>query len=373
VVPLLFPAGILLDRFSTRRILIACMAVCSFATLGFGLAPNIWFAGVCRGLIGVTAAFGLLSAIQLASRWFQAEKMALVIGLVVTLAMVGGMISQTPIAYLVEHLGWRRAIVVNAGFGFLLLIAMIAFVREYPRGYQEAFQIQQAELAALGFWRSIYHVLKNAQNWLCGLYTSLMNFPIFVLAAVWADMYLMQTRGFTKEKASLIVSMIYFGMIIGCTCIGWISDRMRSRKRPMIVCALLALVFVFAIMYTPHMSFMEGILLFFLLGLVISGQILSYPLIAELNPPYLTGSAEGVAAVLIMAGGYFQPVFGWLLDWRWQHAMKNGIRFYSVHDYNLAMWMLPAAFIISLVIAFFIKDSYPGHHSRLEQDSNANT
>lgn len=60
-----------------------------------------------------------------------------------------------------------------------------------------------------------------------------------------------------------------------------------------------------------------------------------------------------------MASGFiFQPLFGWMMQLQWDHQMVNGVPVYSANDFNNAMWIIPIAFVIGLVISFFIKETY---------------
>jgi hypothetical protein len=43
--------------------------------------------------------------------------MALVVGVVVTMAMVGGILAQTPLALLTQNIGWRMAMQLVVAFG----------------------------------------------------------------------------------------------------------------------------------------------------------------------------------------------------------------------------------------------------------------
>ncbi|HLB58399.1 MAG TPA: MFS transporter, partial [Gammaproteobacteria bacterium] len=85
----LFPAGILLDRFSTKKLLVIAVLLCTVGTFIFGLASSYSVAAIGRFIVGTGAAFSFLSCIRLASRWFPPSKMALVTGIVVTMAMLG--------------------------------------------------------------------------------------------------------------------------------------------------------------------------------------------------------------------------------------------------------------------------------------------
>lgn len=197
----------------------------------------------------------------------------------------------------------------------------------------------------------------NIQNWLAGLFVSLVNLPLMLLGSTWGGFYLTQTQHLSSIDASFVDSLLFFGMIIGSPVVGWISDKARQRKMPMIFGTIASLIIILAIMYLPNLSYDSLAILFFMLGFAISSQIIGYPLVAESNPSILTGTSEGLASVLIMSGGFLIPVFPMLLNLHWNHAMKNGIPQYALHNYHLAFLIMPIAFLIALIAAFLVKET----------------
>lgn len=354
----MFPAGMILDRVSTRRAILSAMGASVLGVFGFSAAHALWQAEVCRFVTGISGAFCFLSCVRLASRWFPAKRLALVVGLIVTFAMTGGMVAQTPVTLMVDHFGWRATLLIDGGFGFVLLVIMVVFIQDYPRGLGEAFQAQHSELKEMGFWRAMWRTLGNTQNWLAGCYTGFLNLPVFLLGALWGSLYLVQVHGLTRAQSSAVVSMLFVGVILGSPLVGWLSDRLRQRRRPMIVGAFLSLVIMLFLIYAPHLSLFALLMIFLMLGLAISAQIISYPLIAESNSLSLTGTAEGWASVLIMSGGFMQPLFAALMNWNWDHRSVHNMPIYALHDYRLALAVMPIAMGVALIMAFFVRETH---------------
>ncbi len=358
IVLFLFPAGIILDRISTRKIILTAMLTAIVCTTVFAHTSTIWVADLCRFLTGICSSFGLLSCIRLVSRWFAPKHFALVIGLIVTIAMVGGMVAQTPLTLLTDNFGWRNALRIAAGFGVLLWLVIFSAVRDYPPDYQLTSSQLKKKATTLNFWVSLKLALTNRQNWFAGIYTSTMNLPIFLLGAMWGSLYLVEIHHLTNTTASGIISMLFIGTIIGSPLVGFLSDYMGRRKLPMVVCAILSLAVIFPIIYLPHITPTIGMLLFFLLGFFTSSQIISYPLIAESNPLKITGTASGIASTLIMGGGILQPVFGWLMGLNWDHKLVADVPIYSSADFRLALWIMPIAFLISILVTAALRETY---------------
>src|SRR5579871_5475412 len=66
----LLPAGIILDRVSTKKIMLTALSICVIGTFAFALAPNIFVASTSRFFAGIGSAFCFLSGVRLATRWF---------------------------------------------------------------------------------------------------------------------------------------------------------------------------------------------------------------------------------------------------------------------------------------------------------------
>ena len=353
----LFPAGMLLDRISTRKIIIVAMFTSVLCTFGFAASHAVWQAEICRFVTGIGGSFCLLSNVRLASRWFDPRRLALVIGLIVTFAMIGGMAAQTPFTLLTDSIGWRMTLMIDASVGLLMLGLIILLVQDFPSGGAKTHAEHQQLLRSIGFWKVLLQTIKNPQNWLGGLYTSLMNLPIFLFGAMWGSLYLVQIRHLSRPESSVVISMLFIGTIVGSPVIGWLSDKIRQRRLPMIVGAIVALGLILLLMYTPHLSFISLALLFLALGFITSTQIISYPLIAESNSLALTGTAEGLASVLIMAGGFTIPLFASLMGWYWSHPYMNHIPIYSSSDYRVALSIMPIGFVLGLIMSLLVRET----------------
>ncbi|HSW71117.1 MAG TPA: MFS transporter, partial [Gammaproteobacteria bacterium] len=59
----LFPAGMLLDRFSTKKLLLFAIVLCTIGTFIFAISSNYFIAALARFLVGCGASFCFLSCI----------------------------------------------------------------------------------------------------------------------------------------------------------------------------------------------------------------------------------------------------------------------------------------------------------------------
>ncbi|MGL5743064.1 MAG: MFS transporter [Legionella sp.] len=346
----LLPAGVIIDRFSTRTVILSAMLVCVLGTVGFALTDSFILASFYHFLSGIGNAFCFLSCVVLVSHWFPPRRQALVIGSLVTMAFVGGMMAHTPFAYLYELFGWRNALLIDGAVGAALLLWIYWVARDKPNDSPLKTRTNQGNVFA-----EFVKALANSQNWLAGFYTSFINLPIMVLCALWGASYLQVVHHLPDMAASSVVSLIFIGSVIGCPLAGWLSDSQGRRKPLMIVGAIATLITMVPLFLDITLSQMTLSIIFFALGFFTSTQVISYPLVAESNSAEYTGAATGIASVIIMGGGGVgQILFGWLIA----HHAGAGVTNYSVADFQFAMWMFPITAIAALVAVLMTRETY---------------
>lgn len=356
----LLAAGSMLDRYSTRRLLLMALTISTIGSFMFSLTNEYWVAATGRFLVGTGGAFCFLSCIRIASRWFPPQRMALVTGVIVTLATLGGLIAQAPFAWLTEATGsWRTTLNVNSFLGLAITIAVYFIVQDRPPDASADVHEENKLLKELGLWACVKRAALNPQNWLGGIYTSLMNIPVFVLGGLWGVPYLMTVHHLTDDQAQMATSIFFVGMIFGSLLFGWFSDHIERRVLPMIIGAVVSIAVVACLMLCTDLSVFAVTGLFALIGFTTSSQVLSYPTIAEINPPYLTSTAVSIDSLCIMSSGFIvPPLFGYLMEHTGTHSLVGDVTVYSAHSFNCAMLLIPAAFILALISSLFIRETY---------------
>ena len=341
----LLPAGVLYDKCSPRKLLISMMLLSIISTMVFSLSPYLWLSVLCRAIAGVCNAFSFVGCLRVVSDWFQAKQSALVIGVMVTLGLLGGMVAQTPLAELMQAFGWRHALLFCCFIALILWLVVLRNVKD------------SAKSTVVTNKRSSWSAYFNPQNYLCGMFTAFLNVPVSVLGALWNNLYLTQVVGFSLIQASMITSMLFLGVMIGSPLIGWLSDGTRKRKPFMVLGVIVSAVMIGLIIHLNQAPISMYFLCYFILGFVCSAQTLGYPLLAANNTPITMSRAYSIMAlVIIVTGSVVQPLVGYLLNSHWSGTIRDGLVFYSRADYHYALMLIPVAFLISFICIFLIKE-----------------
>ena len=351
------PAGTLVDKYGPHKLLTILATCCGVSVLIFASSHSLATAEISRFIMGFSAAFAFVGALKLASVWFPPRRFGFLAGSTQAIGMFGAAVGVGAVSVLVKYMGWRETMYL---LGFILLVLGILIgliVRDKPNDLSMTTE-QKPLYKRYSLLEGILIVLKNPQTWINGVFIGFLYAPTAAFAEMWGPSYLHRVYNLSPEVAAGAISMIFVGWMIVSPIAGWISDSIGRRKPVMLVSVLASLFFMATILYLPGLSKWAVFVLLFLYGLSNVGVATSYAVACECNPRAIAGTSmsfANMASVLIGAG--FQPIIGRILDVCWDHKMINGIRFYSAHDFRIAMLVLPLCFVISLVAWYFIKET----------------
>jgi len=352
--PLQIPVGILMDRFGARRLLTLASMIIGLGGIFFAMAHQISMAELGRFLMGMGSAFGFVGIVYVTTHFFHRKRWAVLIGAGNSLALLGGVFGEAPITFAVQEWGFRSVVFVLGIIGFLLALLFFVLMKFVPAhlGMSESGPKKHT-----GFWESLYLVIKNAKSWLIAL-ASLGYYAIVpVFGVLWGVPFLQKANGFTVSEASFATSMILIGLIAGGPSIGWISDKMGSRKSMLLLFNFLTFCSFVPLIYIISLPTYLIFLLLFLTGFFIGGQLLTYPFAIESNPIKVKATAAAFINTIVFFGGsILQPLLGYLLDFHWSGEMVNGIPEYSVENYQFSLTVFPILLVISFIIILFLKD-----------------
>ena len=153
--------------------------------------------------------------------------------------------------------------------------------------------------------------------------------------------------------------MIFLGIIIGSPIFGSTSDWIHRRKPVMLIGAALSVATLSTIIFIPHMTFYPLLILFLLLGITTSSQVLIYPTIAESNPiNFISTATSCVALIIDSIGAMVQILVGWILSIHWDGTKVKGIPLYDHANWHFAMLAIAALFALSFIVVTRLKETH---------------
>lgn len=346
------PAGVVFDRYNTKIIVSVSLIACIIGTLFLSLASSSYMIAVGRLLTGFGSAFAFVSVLYMAAQWFPNKHFALLAGLTMVLAAAGSIGGQAPLAFIIKHLGWRHAFIALAIAGNILLIMVLFFVED-PK-HKLSFNDNQ-----LPFKQSFLIILKNRQTWMIALYAFMIWTPITGFASLWGVSFISLAYHLSITTASIASSVIWLGIGLSSPLMGWLSSYIERRRALLIIVAFIGLLASFSVIYLP-LSIAILFALLFCFGIGSAGQALSFAILKDNTPVQVTATAVGLNNAAVVASGFIvQPLIGHLLKVHGKHSMISGAPSYSLSSYHHALFLIPSAYLISMIIAFFfIKETY---------------
>lgn len=359
------PVGILMDRFGPRRLLTTACFICVIGTLLFCQTTNYHIAIIGRFLVGAGSAFAFVGVLKLATIWLPENRLALVAGLTSALGTVGAMLGDNMIALVVKHVGWQQTDTHTAIFGVVLTLILWFGIHDHRRDLKSGGTINSFKRNML----DLTIILRDKQIWINGLFGCLVYLPTTVFAELWGIPYLSHAHAMTDTQAGLANSLLFMGFMIGAPCMGYVSDRLKCRKKPMVVGAVGAAIMMTVILYYPHLSHTNIYAFIFILGLFYSAQTIVFAVGRELAPNEAAGTAIAATNMFVMLGAMFlQPLIGHLLDWSvWlqqssQKALTNipvhHVIQYGPEDYRMAMTIVPIGITLAAILTLFIRETH---------------
>jgi nitrate/nitrite transporter NarK len=242
--------GLLLDRFSSRKLIFWSAIISAVGFLGLGFTTGIvafflFFVVIALGASGVSHA---VTWPVIISRWFR-RKRGLAMGLAVT-----GPIFGSPIVILNAQIeaahGWR---VVLIGYGILILVGVTLLsllVRDRPEPYglrpdgdlpEEEASTQHPTGSSTrrpDAGLTLHAVLRTKEFW---LFTSYLSGTFAVNSAFQVHMipYFQQDIGLSAAWAAGVMSMVFIISGIGRVGGGYLLDKMDYRLVLAVVSALM--------------------------------------------------------------------------------------------------------------------------------------
>jgi MFS family permease len=345
-------AGSLADGIGPRWTLALGGVGMAFGAALFGLAPSFSIAVVGRLVVGLGASVVLIAWLSLIAAWLRPDEFATAAGWTQAVGNIGALAASSPLALLVEGIGWRHTFVVIGAATLLLTLVTLLVVRDRPPASITE-RPRRADGMA-GVLAGVRSIVANRRTWPPVLAAGGMFATILTLQGLWGVSWLSHVYGMSRVQAATTLAMLALGFAVGSPLAGWLSDRwLGVRRVPFIVFAM-----AYALCWAPLLldgpsrvpaSWLPPFL--FVMGVAGGGLALVFPYMREVNDPARVGLAVGFCNIPMFLGfALLQAMSGLVLDARWQGLAVDGARLYPESAYR-ALFAMCAAVAASSGVA----------------------
>jgi sugar phosphate permease len=238
-------AALFIARFGLSRIMLTAAGFIAVAMALATAVTQLWQLFLLWGLLlgcgtGLTA---LVLGAMVANRWFTRNR-GLIVGLFAASTATGQLLFLPAAAWIIEHLGWRYAVLPVVGACLGVGVLALLFMRDQPgdlglRAYGEADDAPQVTPedkprapAPINFMTPFTMLAEAARNrtfwvlagtfFICGLSTNGLMQTHFI--SMCGD------NGMTAVPAASVLAMMGAFDLVGTTLSGYLSDRYDNRK-----------------------------------------------------------------------------------------------------------------------------------------------
>ncbi|WP_147916945.1 MFS transporter [Ruania zhangjianzhongii] len=295
------PAGVAIDRFGPRRVLLVATVTMGTAQLLFAFATAYPVALLARALLGVGDAAVFIAVLRLVAGWFPRRRYALLTMATGLVGMLGNFAATVPLVLALGTLGWTRTFLITGGISvayalLLLRPAVAAPFRTDPGPITAA----AAEPEARGTLGSAWSRRENRLGFF--LHQSTMTAGT-VVSLIWGYPYLTEGLGYDDAAAASLLSVYVLGNLVASLVIGPLAGRKPQWRTALgLGVALTCIAGIATLVLWPggRPPVVVIAAVFALLATGVPGSQIGFHLARDYNTPRSMSTATGV----VNSGGF---------------------------------------------------------------------
>jgi predicted MFS family arabinose efflux permease len=288
------PVGVALDRFGSRRMILAGAVTMAAGQLVLALATDVPTAIAARVLVGAGDAMTFISVLRVIGLWFPGRTVPLITQLTGILGQLGSIAAAYPLVALLHGTSWRTTFLGAAATGLVVGVLVLVALRDAPPGTVPPPPAGMAELR-----RSLTDTWREPGTRI-GLYTHLVTqFSGTVFALLWGYPFLVVGEGRSPATAAVLLTLlVVVGMGVG-PLLGRLCGRWPLRRSVLVFSILAATVSVWTVvlLWPGRAPLLLLVVLVVVLGTNGPGSMIGFDYARTENPAERMGSASGVVNV----------------------------------------------------------------------------
>ena len=304
-----FFMGIGMDLYGLRRTVLTAFPIAiAGAALSAG-APSYGWLLLGQLLIGVGCAPAFLACTVFISRHFPASRFAFLSGVGMGVGGLGLLLTGTPLAWLVEHGGWR------SGFALLAGLSVLAWLLIWHRVHEPAVAGPAPVRERWGTAIRRYGALFMLPHTLGIVLLGMVGYASFLsLRGLWIAPLVIDRHAFTLvESGNLAIAMSAISLF-SPALFGRLDPGPARRRVWVVNFSLLLAVMYLGVGLAQHAMLTMALVL--CIALLSGYSVLQYSDVRASYPSDLTGRALSVFTMAMFLGvGLVQWLTGWVASW----------------------------------------------------------
>jgi MFS family permease len=292
------PVGVLLDRFGSRRLLIAGGALMVAGQLCFALATDVRLAVAARVLVGLGDAMTFISVLRIVAFWFPGRRNPLMTQLTGTLGQLGAVLGAVPLVALLHRAGWTPAFLAVAAVGATVLVMIVVAVRDAPGR-----ETTTGPAPTLDAVRRQLRAAWAEPGTRLGLWTHFVTqFSGAVFALLWGYPFLVQGQGLSPTAAASLLTLMTVATFLTGPVVAHLCARHPFHRSVLVFAITGATAVVWAVVLAWPGRAPGWLLVTLVLVLAVNGpgSLIGFDYARTANPVNRIGSATGFVAAIVL-------------------------------------------------------------------------
>lgn len=308
----MLPVGVALDRWGVKPTALALMGIAGAGALLGAVATGPWSMLLAQCVLGIGCSGMLMCPVTFAAKNLPPQKFGLWGGVIQAFGNTGMLLSASPLALLVEAVGWRAGYLACALLAAGAAGAVALLVRESRTGMQARRSLAEdaRDVVALGLSREIRGPVVIA-------FASFA--AVLGVRGLWGGPWLMEDRGLSRIEAGNVLLLCTLALIAGPAIAGLLERRFQAWRRGLLAAGHLggaAAIVAMVAAGTAGLPVATDALLLVAFGLVISLQVICFALVRAAVPPERVGRALSAMNISFFGGAaVFQAASGFAAAW----------------------------------------------------------
>jgi sugar phosphate permease len=304
--------GVLSDRYNSRILLTVFPCILGIAAFLMSQSTTLYQACLFFAIAGIGHSACWVTVATLVQRWVSDRRRGTALTLVELGSASGIIVWSIAIPHIVYASDWRMGWISLGIQTVLITLLNFIFVKNPPRDRYNPEQSTHRQSPGKSLKTTYGVILGDVKFWLIGLSYLLVSFCILI-PFTFLSTYGVQELNLTYQNATLLVTMIAAGGILGKLALGPVSDII-GRIRVLFLCGLFIIIGGLGMAYSREFIFLG--LSTFVFGIGYGALWLLYAACArDFFDTQLTGTIIGLWTVYHGIGSILSPVVaGWAID-----------------------------------------------------------
>jgi sugar phosphate permease len=319
--------GLLSDRINMRVLISVFVAVMGVGTFLMQFPTSVVQASIFFTIAGIGCAACWAPVMALAQRWISDKHRGLNLAIIDAGSSLGVMMSGAFIPVVVASFDWQMGWRILGIAAIVLGAIDLILIRNRPASQPNPTPVNSKGQGKLG-GMTYRQVFKDRRFWFIGLAYLLTGFVV-IIPFTFISTYAVQELSFPYGSATLLITIIGAGGLLGKLTLGPLSDKI-GRLRILVLCAVILALGSLGIAYS------RGIALMVICGLFGIGYGACWALYAACASDFFSkqaaGGIIGLWTFFLGVGSIVAPIIaGWTADttgtlmWAFVMAAAGGV------------------------------------------------